>query len=357
MPSTNCSVAMTFINSPWLRFALGYTTFLPILSMISLILTSRKLRMTVHIDRPFKVYLFFCYGVLSSQNCCFIVLHTTLLLQYTFWPFCEVQLPRWFCYGIRFTGALSLSCLIYMNVAITLFRLIVFLNPGIASRRQEMLIGILGMLAISSSFAEAFYKYNAFDFSGTVTYCSANQSGIFSKLNIFAYVLFCIEISVVSGGLILRNLYQKEMKQRKSYDVNTGLSLRQIAHTFQIFLPFSITHSSFFLCWLLFSVFYRLFYGSFPDDVYYSFSLILYAPIYFSVLAPWLLFSIVKRAEMVTISKTSNLLAREADATNLYFQMNDEVWGNGKGRKMSVTSFRTKVLLKISRNHKVDGEK
>lgn len=39
---------------------------------------------------------------------------------------------------------------------------------------------------------------------------------------------------------------------------------------------FSICHSTFFLCWLLFSICYRFLYGTISDEIYYSIALMLY---------------------------------------------------------------------------------
>ncbi|CAJ0916988.1 unnamed protein product, partial [Mesorhabditis belari] len=233
-----------------------------------------------------------------SQQHSLLVVSTELCLS-----ICLLKNTCWFVTGFklfnrlllvsyRFISNIPMNGLPFVNAALTIFRLLIFLLRTDCKRKQMQLLRICELLTILCFVLDSSYRYWGVEFPEKVAYCTGNMQQLAAKLNLESYISLGMEVVTNLIGIWLFRKHKQDLshKDKRSYDVNVTLMRRQIMYTYILFLPYSILHTISFGVFNLVSIFYRNHFYALPEPDYSAGSGFTYIPLYFSVFSPWILY-------------------------------------------------------------------
>ncbi|CAJ0922118.1 unnamed protein product, partial [Mesorhabditis belari] len=93
-----------------------------------------------------------------------------------------------------------------------------------------------------------------------------------------------------------------------------------------LFLPYSIFHSFCFLIFNFVAIYYRRLLTNLAEPYFSAMSGFFFIPMYFTAIAPWILYGILQKTERGRQNSTQSLISLERQANSVYFNALREQW-------------------------------
>ncbi|CAJ0958152.1 unnamed protein product, partial [Mesorhabditis belari] len=121
---------------------------------------------------------------------------------------------------------------------------------------------------------------------------------------------------------------------KRSFDISVNMARRQIVETWKLFLPYSALHAVSFIAYQFLGIAYRSIFVKLLDEVSYAAGTgYIFTPTYFVAISPLLIFWIIHSREKSRLNQSKDLMKKELEANDLYFENYRNQWECPPGKR------------------------
>ncbi|CAJ0952381.1 unnamed protein product, partial [Mesorhabditis belari] len=140
-----------------------------------------------------------------------MIVQIFLLIRFFFLNTCDVPISGTLCYSLRFISNIPMNGLPFVNAALTIFRLLIFLLRTDCKRKQMQLLRICELLTILCFVLDSSYRYWGVEFPEKVAYCTGNMQQLAAKLNLESYISLGMEVVTNLIGIWLFRKHKQDL--------------------------------------------------------------------------------------------------------------------------------------------------
>ncbi|KAL6733492.1 hypothetical protein Aduo_004137 [Ancylostoma duodenale] len=323
----NCTEALQLTTSPIFLTAVASQAIAGLFSAVISVLVSKQCGyLTFHSNCKILIVAMLVLYILHSVA--MTILQTTQFIRYlTFSDPCEVGIPPVICICLRLPAT---ACMI--SFPSLLFAILVERTVAFWKRRDYETCGsyigyAFTAICVIVSLSCTCWAVSVNDLNERAPFCSTSTSRSVDRVILLAFSINGVNFITLLGILSLF-FFNKSAVARRGYDLQSSYQLQENLHVIRIILPLSVFQAVCYAVFLTSTGVISIFRDRMSAVEYRTLFTLAYAIPYYTLVAPVLMWFIIKWSQQIKAAKLVKLTKPAERNDETYFRTYAEMWKN-----------------------------